>query len=174
MVFPLQLALNATEEVASLKEFPNFNFFMTARATSDVPLFDLVPTTDPGATCDDGSKNASTSSCNRWLTQSEALGDGTTNSFVGHFSAVCYMTVRDMARLHGSIGSSRPVGLIQSAWGGTRVEAWMSAEAIQASGFASSVPEKTGPNNATVLYNAMVAPFNRISVRAALWVRERR
>eukprot|EP00750_Incisomonas_marina_P011167 INCI16350.5.p1 GENE.INCI16350.5~~INCI16350.5.p1 ORF type:complete len:812 (+),score=130.53 INCI16350.5:666-3101(+) len=169
MVFPLQLALNATEEVASLKEFPNFKFFMTARATSNVPRFDLVPITDPGATCDDGSKNTSTSSCNRWLTQSEALGDGTTDSFAGHFSAVCYMTVRDMARLHTSIGSTRPVGLIQSAWGGTRVEAWMSAEAIDASGFASSVPQKTGPNNATVLYNAMVAPFNRVSVRAALW-----
>ena len=169
MVFPLQLALNATAEVESLKDFPNFHFFMTARATALAPRFDLVPITDPSAACDDGSSHTASSRCNRWLSQSEALGNATVDDYIGHFSAVCYMTVRDMASLHDSVGSARPVGLIQSAWGGTRVEAWMSTKAIQASGYADVVPARPAQNNVSVLYNAMVAPFNRVAVRAALW-----
>lgn len=42
-----------------------------------------------------------------------------------NFSAVGYFFGRDLTRaLH------RPIGLVESAWGGTRVEAWMSREAF--------------------------------------------
>ena len=62
------------------------------------------------------------------------------------------------------------MALIQSAWGGTRIEAWMSSESIQSTGkFAHVVPKRSGPNSASVLYNAMVAPWNKFAVRAALW-----
>ena len=61
MVFPLNLALNATNEVKSLADFPNFNFFMTARAMSGEPLFDFLPLDTEGVACDDGSKTAATS-----------------------------------------------------------------------------------------------------------------
>ena len=67
------------------------------------------------------------------------------------------MTVRDIAQMHTG---DRPTALIQSAWGGTRVEAWMSEEAIAGTGsFGKVVPARAGQNSATVLYNAMIAPY---------------
>ena len=67
--------------------------------------------------------------------------------------------------------SGKPVALIQSAWGGTRVEAWMPAEAIAAAAPSAGAhpPSKEKQNNVSVLYNAMVKPWDKYAVRAALW-----
>ena len=49
--------------------------------------------------------------------------------------------IRDTVRIHSAAMAGRPMGLIQSAWGGTRIEAWMSPGAIAATGhFAKDVP----------------------------------
>lgn len=53
-----------------------------------------------------------------------------------HFSAVCYLTARD---IHDALGGTVPLGLISSNWGGTPVQSW---------------EPKTG-----TLYNSMIAPF---------------
>jgi sialate O-acetylesterase len=47
----------------------------------------------------------------------------------------------------------------------------MSTEAIAAAvpSAGATPPAKTGQNNASVLYNAMVAPWNKFSVRSAFW-----
>lgn len=167
MVFPMKLTLNATSEMATLRNYPHFRFFMTNRGTSDVPEFD-VPDFN-ATTCDTKVPSA----CNRWVTAKEAMESG----FIDDFSAVCYMTVRDVARIH--IGNEKPVALVQSAWGGTRVEAWMSEEAIQTasrrvlptSSSSPVVPPQShnAANVKSALYNAMIAPFDSMSVRAALW-----
>lgn len=114
--------------------------------------------------------------CNQWLTVEQATAEQPgklpksplPNTFLANFSAVCFLTVRDIARMHTS---NRPMALIQSAWGGTRVEAWMSTEAIAKAvpSAGTAPPTGSGPNNVSVLYNAMVAPWNKFSVRAALW-----
>ena len=159
VVFPLSLAYNVSEEMASLKQFPNFRFFMTGRSFAPSPEFDFPS----NSSCDANSP----SNCNRWLTAAEALQASAQKNFLETFSAVCFMTVRDIARLHIN---QRPVALIQSAWGGTRVEAWMSSEAIAAAGsYSKDVPSRAEQNNASVLYNAMVAPWDRFAVRAAIW-----
>eukprot|EP00658_Telonema_sp_P-2_P053634 TRINITY_DN4221_c0_g2_i11.p1 TRINITY_DN4221_c0_g2~~TRINITY_DN4221_c0_g2_i11.p1 ORF type:complete len:727 (-),score=188.39 TRINITY_DN4221_c0_g2_i11:280-2460(-) len=44
-----------------------------------------------------------------------------------------------------------------------------SAEAIKANQFGSKVPARPSQNQASVLYNAMVAPWNKFAIRAALW-----
>lgn len=165
MVFPLKYAYNPEEEMATLKQYPNFRFFATARDTADTPQFDLSPTP---AACD-------AEPCNKWLTVDQATAPqqgGMNNTFLANFSAMCFLTIRDIARMHTG---NRPVALIQSAWGGTRVEAWMSTEAIEkASPSAGATPPPArGPNNASVLYNAMVAPWNKFSVRAAFWYQVR-
>jgi hypothetical protein len=67
--------------------------------------------------------------CNKWVTPAEASADN--SAFLLTFSAVCFMTVRDIARQHTH---DRPMGLIQSAWGGSRLEAWMSDEALASAG----------------------------------------
>lgn len=48
---------------------------------------------------------------------------------VGDMSAVCYFFGREMRKLEDV-----PVGLINSAWGGSTIEAWMPAEALRAQG----------------------------------------
>ena len=55
--------------------------------------------------------------------------------------------------------SNRPLALIQSAWGGTRVEAWMSTEAIAAATASAGAapPKKTGPNDVSVLCVQMLS-----------------
>eukprot|EP00041_Stephanoeca_diplocostata_P031953 m.1007819 g.1007819 ORF g.1007819 m.1007819 type:complete len:415 (-) comp24057_c0_seq32:3204-4448(-) len=50
MLFSLHQALNYTAEAATLATFPNFRFFMTARATNSTPQWDLTP--QPLAACD--------------------------------------------------------------------------------------------------------------------------
>jgi hypothetical protein len=110
-------------------------------------------------------------------TRDQALatsGSGTnTQQFIRNFSAVCALTARDIARLHTG---KRAVGLNQSAWGGTRVEAWESPASLKKCARPpfgpAPVPAKPKPpfeNNASVLFNAMAAPFSKFAVRAALW-----
>lgn len=47
----------------------------------------------------------------------------TTPETAGWFSAMCYFTGRDIAETYDV-----PVGLIHSAWGGSRIEAWIDAD----------------------------------------------
>lgn len=47
---------------------------------------------------------------------------------VPSFSAVCYMTGRFMMDMHWH---NTPIGLIDSSWGGTPIQAWMSPEALK-------------------------------------------
>lgn len=66
-----------------------------------------------------------------------------------------------------------PVGMIVSAWGGARLEHWMSEESLQAFPEITipvgidtmKVPEKA----ATALFNGMVAPLTNYGIRGILW-----
>jgi hypothetical protein len=165
MVFPIKFAYNPAEEMTSLKKYTNFRFFATGRDYSSEPQWDL--SAKPMA-CD-------AEPCNQWLTVENATAvqpgklpkSPLPNTFLANFSAVCYLTIRDIARMHTS---NRPVALIQSAWGGTRVEAWMSTEAIAAAvpSAGATPPARTGPNNASVLYNAMVCHLHSLYAFAYL------
>ncbi len=46
-----------------------------------------------------------------------------------HFSAVCYYFARELQKTTGI-----PMGLINASWGGTRIETWLSADALRALG----------------------------------------
>jgi len=71
--------------------------------------------------------------------------------------------------LHRALGI--PVGLIESDWGATRIEAWMSA------GTAQSVDEKIlatdaaydAQNRVAALYNAMIRPLTPYTLRGFIW-----
>ena len=173
MVFPTKFAYNPQEEMATLQSYKNMRFFATARDYSPVPLWNLRK---PGCKGEGCAMACDAEPCNQWLTVEQATAEQPgklpksplPNTFLANFSAVCFLTTRDIARMHTS---KRPMALIQSAWGGTRVEAWMSSEAIAKAipSAGSAPPVKGAQNNASVLYNAMVAPWNKFSVRAALW-----
>jgi sialate O-acetylesterase len=87
-----------------------------------------------------------------------------------HFSAAAYFFGRE---IHTNLNV--PVGLIESSWGGTRIEPWTPPAGFQ------SVPSLANittpdfgtnkiPNTApSVLYNAMIAPIEGFALRGALW-----
>jgi sialate O-acetylesterase len=66
-----------------------------------------------------------------------------------------------------------PVGLINSSWGGTRIEPWISEDGIKKFDFIT-LPDKKqqgtlSPQTPTVLYNAMINPMAGYGMRGAIW-----
>lgn len=87
---------------------------------------------------------------------------------VANFSATAYYFGRMLQE-----ALDVPVGLINSSWGGTRIEPWMSENGIRKFDFVP-VPDKnqTGklsPQTPTVLYNAMIKPMVGFALRGGIW-----
>lgn len=88
---------------------------------------------------------------------------------VGPFSAVGYQFAQMLQeRL------KVPVGIIESTWGGTVIEAWMNESILQPFAGEIKIPAVTDtlkmrPNDPTGLYNAMIAPLLGFSIKGALW-----
>jgi sialate O-acetylesterase len=66
-----------------------------------------------------------------------------------------------------------PIGLINTSWGGTRIEPWMSEEGIKKFDFVP-LPDKNqqgtlSPQTPTVLFNAMINPMVGYGMRGAIW-----
>ena len=118
------------------------------------------------------------------LTTSEAplatIGDGWMEcnpENMAEFSAVAYYYARTIRE-----SVDVPIGLIQTAWGGTPVESWMSRPAIRRIPLAAATldthlekertpgAEKTRAGWAPGgLYNAMIAPFTNYAIAGAIW-----
>lgn len=86
-----------------------------------------------------------------------------TPSNMAGFSAVCWLFGRNLFRRFG-----RPIGLIETNWGGTRIEAWSSTEALEVC-WGQNVPPASDANAASVLYNAMIYPFHKYAIFGAIW-----
>ncbi|MBX3448422.1 MAG: sialate O-acetylesterase [Planctomycetaceae bacterium] len=91
-------------------------------------------------------------------------------------SAVGYFFGR---ALHQGL-EGRPIGLINTAWGGTVAEAWTSHEMLASKGDYGPILERTtaanadpknanNPNRASVLYNGMIAPLVPYAIKGAIW-----
>ncbi|XP_060573099.1 sialate O-acetylesterase-like [Ruditapes philippinarum] len=78
-----------------------------------------------------------------------------------YFSAVCLMFAEELAP-----HINRPIGLIQTAWGGTPVEAWSSPDAIAS---CTSKTKRATPHENSVLWNAMVNPLLKMTIYGAIW-----
>jgi sialate O-acetylesterase len=66
-----------------------------------------------------------------------------------------------------------PVGLINTSWGGTRIEPWMSEAGFKNFDFVK-MPDKNlqgniSPQTPTVLFNAMINPMAGYGIRGAIW-----
>jgi sialate O-acetylesterase len=66
-----------------------------------------------------------------------------------------------------------PVGLINTSWGGTRIEPWISEEGIKKFNFVT-LPDKNqqgtlSPQTPAVLFNAMINPMVGYGIRGAIW-----
>ncbi|XP_018554421.1 sialate O-acetylesterase [Lates calcarifer] len=79
---------------------------------------------------------------------------------LNEFSAVCWLFGRYMYDI-----LKYPIGLVESCWGGTPVEAWSSSRALQKCGSELL----NGPRNDSVLWNAMIHPLLNMTIKGALW-----
>ena len=66
-----------------------------------------------------------------------------------------------------------PIGLINSSWGGTRIEPWISEDGVKNFEFVT-LPDKNqigtlSPQTPTVLFNAMINPMVGYGIKGAIW-----
>lgn len=91
------------------------------------------------------------------------------------------------ASLFDSLGGKVPIGLVESAWGGTRIESWSSPDALAACPVDTTAgcgPPLLGPNEwarmnssnsgnlCSAAYNGMLHPILPMRFLAMLWVSE--
>lgn len=101
MEFQVQMAFNASAEVAAAqRQVRGVRLFHVDHATADEPQPDV-----PSA---------------GWLSPHDA-------GALKFFSAVCYMTAR---RLWAALGGQVPIGLVEAAYGGQRIETFSSPAAL--------------------------------------------
>ncbi|MBN1393663.1 MAG: sialate O-acetylesterase [Pirellulales bacterium] len=136
MVWGLAAAENGKQTVADAEQ-PNLRLFFVPETKTVVPAANV-----------DG----------RWLpcTPSNIVKTGR-----GSFSAVAYYFGRQLQRELGV-----PVGLIQSAWGGTPAEFWTSRDTLARD--PALKPLLHNPDSA-LLYNGMIAPLIPYAIRGAVW-----
>jgi sialate O-acetylesterase len=77
------------------------------------------------------------------------------------FSAAAYFFGRQLQK-----DLNVPVGMIQTAWGGTAAELWTSRKTLEANPATKSL---AGQGESSLLYNAMVAPLIPYAIRGAIW-----
>ena len=86
------------------------------------------------------------------------------------FSAAGYFFGRE---IHANLGV--PVGLIESSWGGTRIEPWTppvgfeSVPSLAKLGTAANDSAKVSNTTPMAIYNAMIAPIAGFAMRGAIW-----
>ncbi|CAJ1925601.1 unnamed protein product [Cylindrotheca closterium] len=111
MQLSVQGAMNADAEIADSIHYPNLRLATVTQTTSGVP-----------------EQNARSASTNyTWARSSpEAFQNHGRISF-SYYSATCYFFGRD---LYKRLGGKIPIGLVTSCWGGQRVEAFSSPDAL--------------------------------------------
>jgi sialate O-acetylesterase len=86
---------------------------------------------------------------------------------VWEFSAVAYFFGQQLQEI-----LDVPVGLIHTSWGGSKVQAWMSAEAMnefEVVDLKDADISKRTNRIPTVLYNSMIHPLIPFAIKGALW-----
>ncbi|XP_073513483.1 sialate O-acetylesterase [Phyllobates terribilis] len=140
---------NASEELARAACYPNVRLFTAALESSDTELLDLAKVDLEWS-----------------VPTAQNLGHG---AFT-YFSAVCWIFGRNLERK-----LKYPIGLVESVWGGTPVEAWSSKTALSKCGLAKShksydyMDEYAGPCSYSVLWNAMIHPLLNMTIKGAVW-----
>ncbi|CAI9596903.1 unnamed protein product [Staurois parvus] len=147
MEMTVKQMFNASEEMKMASNYPHIRLFTAALVQSGTELQDLAKVDL------------------QWsLPTAEILG----HADFAYFSAVCWVFGRHLARK-----LKYPIGLVESSWGGTPVEAWSSKTALKKCElFNSSDPYfdiLAGPCNYSVLWNAMIHPLLNMTIKGAIW-----
>ncbi|XP_056398027.1 sialate O-acetylesterase isoform X2 [Hyla sarda] len=144
---------NASQEMALAAQYPYVRLFTASLETSDTELLDLTKVDLEWS-----------------LPTPENLGHGDFQ----YFSAVCWIFGRHLAQK-----LKYPIGLVESVWGGTPVEAWSSKTALSKCGLSLTPTENkrcynfmeryAGPCDYSVLWNAMIHPLLNMTIKGAIW-----
>ncbi|XP_061169386.1 sialate O-acetylesterase-like [Saccostrea echinata] len=79
------------------------------------------------------------------------------------YSAVCWLYGKYLSQHF-----NYPIGLVETNWGGTRIEAWSSPDALSACSGAQG-RRKRDYNSNSQLYNAMINPLLRNTIKGVIW-----
>jgi sialate O-acetylesterase len=83
----------------------------------------------------------------------------------GDASAVCYYMSQAIQK-----EQNVAVGFIDSYWGGTTAQAWISADTLKRIDYQGHIePTQWAPHDLSSLYNAMIAPLTPYTIRAVAW-----
>jgi sialate O-acetylesterase len=93
-----------------------------------------------------------------------------TPSNVGNLSAVAWFFVD---ALHAQLPQNTPIGIINSSFGGTHIEAWMSSQMCKELNILHE-PESDKPvsgdwDQPTVFFNAMMHPIKGYAIKGMIW-----
>lgn len=85
---------------------------------------------------------------------------------VSEFSAVGYIYAKILQEK-----LKVPIGIIMTAWGGTKIEAWMNSGSLDSLPFIkkSTQKNKITHNSQSVLYNAMINPIVGYAIKGVIW-----
>jgi len=143
MVFSMGGIFNATEEIEASAGYNDIRFTVLKKVTSDVEEQDIEPQV--------------------------AWADPSDSNSLRHMSAVCFLFARNLYDNMLARGERLPLGLIDSAWGGTRVEAWSTPQGLESCGAGGGIYPDHPQNSNSYLWNAMIAPLRRLNLYGFLW-----
>ncbi|CAM5120958.1 unnamed protein product [Natator depressus] len=141
--------INASKELSEASLYPYIRVFTAALIQSEVELQDLAKIDLEWS-----------------IPTAENLGHGN----FSYFSAVCWLFGRHLYEM-----LQYPIGLVESSWGGTCIEAWSSRRALQECGLKGDARRfllptlLSGPNMPSVLWNAMIHPLLNMSLTGVIW-----
>ncbi len=134
------------EQEIAAADFPQIRFFKVKKTRADAPAHDVE-------------------SNSGWVSCSPATIDAIKFSAAGYFFG---------RQIHRELGA--PVGLLDSTWGGTRIELWIPLSAYKnqpgLEDFAAAAQNPGAKHEGSALathYNAMIAPLAPFALRGALW-----
>jgi len=87
-----------------------------------------------------------------------------TKGFIEGFSALCFLFGKELQKKY-----NYPIGLIESDWGGTRIEAWSSPDALAKCRNSGKKRAAPGPNDESALWNSMINPYLATTIKGAIW-----
>merc|ERR1711962_1254696 len=119
--FQMKQIFNSTEEMEASVGYTDIRFTVLKRVTSDVEQEDIEPQV--------------------------AWSDPSDPRYLRSMSAVCFLFARKLYDMKLESGERLPLGLIDSAVGGTRVEAWSTSEGLESCGAESEINEDNPQNS---------------------------
>ncbi|XP_065425101.1 sialate O-acetylesterase isoform X1 [Chrysemys picta bellii] len=141
--------INASKELSEAPLYPYVRVFMASLIQSEVELQDLAKIDLEWS-----------------IPTAENLGHGN----FSYFSAVCWLFGR---HLYETL--RYPIGLVESSWGGSCIEAWSSGRVLQECGLTGEASRfllptlLSGPKVSSVLWNAMIHPLLNMSLTGVIW-----